>query len=177
MAAPGAEKLLEINFCSKGVDKIKPYEELFGRNIITPRCYKEKEDYLERQKAYDEWYKKARCICDCGSEVSLKSHGEHKKSKKHKDTVNAKQHQTHNAAQSNAYKEQYRRTITTPRYYLETDEHGMPKMSYDEWYNKAKCVCECGSVIQARQILQHRKTKKHKDCMDTNQLVGSWSYH
>ena len=85
MANTKAEKLLDINFFLKGVDRIKPYEELFGRKIITPRWYKEKEDYLERQKAYDEWYKKARCICDCGSEISLTSHWKHKKSKKHKD--------------------------------------------------------------------------------------------
>ena len=134
MANTKAEKLLDI--ISESM--YREHEELYGRKIITPRYYKEVEDYLEQQKAYHAWYKKARCICDCGSEVSLNSHWKHKKSKKHTDTVNAKQHQTHNAAKSKAYEEQYRRTIITPRYYLETDEHGMPKMSYDEWYNKAK---------------------------------------
>ena len=64
------------------------------------------------------------------------------------------------------YEELYGRKIITPRYYLEKDEEGKPKMKYDEWYKQAKCVCSCGSVVQVRQILQHRKTQKHTKLLD-----------
>ena len=62
------------------------YELLYGRKVITPRLYLNLPS-SEQCKAQIEWYKTARCICDCGSEVSLKSHWAHKKSKKHKEYV------------------------------------------------------------------------------------------
>ena len=64
-------------------DRIKAYEEYYGRKIITPRDYKDENGKCF--KGPDEWLKKARCICDCGAEIGLKYHGTHKKSKKHKE--------------------------------------------------------------------------------------------
>ncbi len=58
-------------------------EVLYGRKVITPKLYLHHKDPKEITKGFEEWYKIARCICDCGSEVKLKSHWEHKKSKKH----------------------------------------------------------------------------------------------
>ena len=66
-------------------DRIKAYEEYYGRKIITPRDYKDEDGKCF--KGPDEWLKKARCICDCGSEVALVSHCQHKKTKKHKDLM------------------------------------------------------------------------------------------
>ena len=68
--------------------RIVAYEEYYGRKIITPRDYKNiKDDMTARHEAMIKWEKTARCICDCGCEVKLKSHGTHKKSKKHKDLM------------------------------------------------------------------------------------------
>ena len=60
-------------------DRIVAYEEYYGRKIITPRDYKDENGKCF--KGPGEWYKKARCICDCGCEDKLRSHGKHKKSK------------------------------------------------------------------------------------------------
>ena len=58
-------------------------EVLYGRRVITPKLYLHHKDPKEITKGFEEWYKIARCICDCGSEVKLICHGKHKKSKKH----------------------------------------------------------------------------------------------
>ena len=82
------EQVNVINDNLFGQERIKPYEELFGRKIITPRDYKHiKDDMISRHEAMMKWERTARCICDCGCEVSLKKHSQHKKTKKHKDLM------------------------------------------------------------------------------------------
>ena len=61
---------------------VEKNEMVYGRKVITPKLYLNLSGN-EMVKAQIEWYKTARCICDCGIEGSLKSHGAHKKSKKH----------------------------------------------------------------------------------------------
>ena len=69
-------------------DRIVAYEEYYGRKIITPRDYKDENGKCF--KGHGELYKKARCICDCGCEVKLTSHGQHKKSKMHNELMKQK---------------------------------------------------------------------------------------
>ena len=66
---------------------IEDFEKTFGRRIITPRYYLQKDEKGDLIMSKEEWILRARCLCDCGCEVSLKHHGTHKKSKKHKDLM------------------------------------------------------------------------------------------
>jgi rRNA maturation endonuclease Nob1 len=73
-------------------DRIKAYEKYYGRKIITPRGYKDENGKCF--KSPNEWYEKARCICDCGANVKLRYHSTHKKSKKHKEYLDKIQSET-----------------------------------------------------------------------------------
>jgi hypothetical protein len=82
--------LINDNF--KGLDRVEHYDRLFGREIITPRYYLERDEKNMPKMHYDAWYKMAKCRCDCGAEVSLAYHSHHKKTKKHKENLKSAQH-------------------------------------------------------------------------------------
>ena len=70
---------------SRRVKDIEDCEQIYGRKVITPRLYLQRDDKGDFLMSKDEWIMTARCICDCGANIKLKSHPQHKKSKKHKE--------------------------------------------------------------------------------------------
>jgi hypothetical protein len=70
---------------ARRIKDIEDCEQMYGRKVITPRFYLKRDDKGDFIMSKDEWMVKARCVCDCGAEVKLKSHPQHKKSKKHEE--------------------------------------------------------------------------------------------
>ena len=73
---------------ARRIKDIEDCEQMYGRKVITPRLYLKRDDKGDFIMSKDEWMVKARCVCDCGAEVTLKWHGGHKKTKKHEENLN-----------------------------------------------------------------------------------------
>ena len=50
------------------------------------------------------------------------------------------------------------------------EKYSMPERAkiYREWYNTAKCKCECGRVVSLKNITRHRTQAPHLIYLEKN---------